>query len=142
MGRPLLSSRHHVSCCASGLRRRAVPDFPERQDDPEDGPVRPAFHPDLPPVVLHDAVGDGEPEAASPLLCGEEGGEDLFPVLRGDPRPRIADGDLHPPPGAMSRVARVSVPPRGMAWTAFTMRFVKTWRSWSASPLIVGMSAA
>src|SRR6266567_1269827 len=63
----------------------------------EEGRSDPGLAPDLDltVVVLHDAVDEGEPDAAALLLGGEERLEDLGQVALDDAVPRIADPQLH-----------------------------------------------
>ena len=45
-------------------------------------------------VGLDDALANREPQAGAAHLRGVEGLEELAPLLRGKPRPVVADGDL------------------------------------------------
>src|SRR6185295_14831305 len=60
-----------------------------KRDDHGEGSALAGFglHPEVPAVVVDDAVGDGQPQAGTLAggLGGEGGFEDVADVLRGDP---------------------------------------------------------
>src|SRR5438445_11034338 len=65
---------------------------------------------DPPPVRGHDALGDGEPEAGTPVLPGEEGLEDPPPRLLPHPTAGVGDGDRYLGPPEADRDAEAAAP--------------------------------
>ena len=107
-----------------------------------------AFDAHVASVSFHDAVDGRQTETRSLLLRGEEGIEDAFEDVVGDPdaavddlgsRPSAAPSGrrfgapgaaLEPAPAQRGSRAR---PPSGIACTALRNRFQSAWRSWRSS---------
>ena len=100
---------------------------------------------DRPAVISDDGIGCGEPDPPPLLLGREVGVEDPGEVLRGDPharcrgskpprnRPASAAGGCPGPAPGRCRAAIATVPPCGIAWTAFRTMFWTTCAIWPSS---------
>src|SRR5512132_4063654 len=88
------SSRMLRSSSATRMRASGMVTWQAEREDGAD----PAGGADVhrPPVVLDDPVHEGEPQAASTRLGGEERLEDVLQILGGDAAARVRDLETEP----------------------------------------------